>query len=164
MNWIISGSGNGLSPVRRQAITWSNDGLLWIGLLETSFSEPWIGILSFSSKKVHFKISKCSLPIWRPFCPGRGELTQLHPWPLLYATTLTDPCGTPTHLTLTLTGTSRYLYQTIPQLLTHRGRNKMAHISQTVFRHNFLEYFFNFQQINLFSLRRSFFLLQARHY
>ena len=32
VNWIIIGSGNGLSPVRHQAITWTNDGLLSIGL------------------------------------------------------------------------------------------------------------------------------------
>ena len=28
MLWVIIGSDNGLSPVRRQAITWSNDDLL----------------------------------------------------------------------------------------------------------------------------------------
>ena len=27
MNWVITGPGNGLSPVRRQAITWTNAGL-----------------------------------------------------------------------------------------------------------------------------------------
>ena len=43
-NWIIIGSGNGLSPVRRQTITWTNAGLLSIGLLGTNFSEILIGI------------------------------------------------------------------------------------------------------------------------
>ena len=33
---VITGSDNGLSPVCRQAITWTNAGLLSIGLLETS--------------------------------------------------------------------------------------------------------------------------------
>ena len=28
--WVITGSGNGLSPVRRQAITWTNADLLSI--------------------------------------------------------------------------------------------------------------------------------------
>ena len=27
VNWVSIGSGNGLSPVRRQAITWANAGL-----------------------------------------------------------------------------------------------------------------------------------------
>ena len=28
VNWVSVGSGNGLSPIRRQAITWTNTGLL----------------------------------------------------------------------------------------------------------------------------------------
>ena len=53
---IIIDSGNGLSPVRHQAITWTNADLLLIGLLGTSFSEISIGILSFSFKKMHLKM------------------------------------------------------------------------------------------------------------
>ena len=56
MNWVIIGSGNGLSPDRRQAITWTNADLLSIGLLGTYFSEIWIGILSFSFKKMQLKM------------------------------------------------------------------------------------------------------------
>ena len=51
----IVDSGNGLSTVRRQAITWSNAGLLSIGLVGTNFSEISIGILSI--KEMHFKMS-----------------------------------------------------------------------------------------------------------
>ena len=40
---IIS-SDNGVSPGIRQAIIWSNDGILWIGPLETNFSEISIEI------------------------------------------------------------------------------------------------------------------------
>ena len=47
MNWVIIGSGNGLLPARRQAITWTNAGLLSIELPGTDFSEIWIGILPF---------------------------------------------------------------------------------------------------------------------
>ena len=57
VNWVIIASGNGLSPVRRQAITWTNARLLSIRLLGTNFNEIWIGILSISFKKVHFKMS-----------------------------------------------------------------------------------------------------------
>ena len=32
VNWVITGSGNGLSPVRHQAITWNIAGVLPIGL------------------------------------------------------------------------------------------------------------------------------------
>ena len=67
-------SDNGLSPVRCQSITWTCAGLLSIELLETSFSEIWIRILSFSFKKMHLK---CHLPQWRPFCPGGDELINM---------------------------------------------------------------------------------------
>ena len=38
------GSDNGLSPGRRQAIIWSNAGIMLIGPLGTNFSEILIGI------------------------------------------------------------------------------------------------------------------------
>ena len=41
VNSISIGSGNGLSPVRRQAITWTNAGFLSIGTLGTNLSEIW---------------------------------------------------------------------------------------------------------------------------
>ena len=40
----IIGSDNGLSPGRRQAIIWTNDGILLIGPLGTKFSETLIEI------------------------------------------------------------------------------------------------------------------------
>ena len=63
MNWVIIGSGNGLSPVRRQAITWTNADLLPIGLLGTYFSDIWIGILSFSFKKMQLKMSSDKIAV-----------------------------------------------------------------------------------------------------
>ena len=39
MNWVSVGYGNGLSPIRRQAITWTNAGLLSIGPLGTNLNE-----------------------------------------------------------------------------------------------------------------------------
>ena len=38
VSWAIFGSDNGLSPVRRQAIIWTNAGLLSIGTLGTNLS------------------------------------------------------------------------------------------------------------------------------
>ena len=61
MNWICISSGNGLSPVRHQAITWTNASLLSIELLGTNLSEIRIGILSFSLKKMHLKLSSAKM-------------------------------------------------------------------------------------------------------
>ena len=44
---IIIGSDNGLSPERRQAIIWTNAGILLIGPLETNFSEILFEIQTF---------------------------------------------------------------------------------------------------------------------
>ena len=57
---IIS-SDNGLSPERRQAIIWTNAGILLIGPLGTNFSEMLIEIQTFPLKKIHLKMSfaKC---------------------------------------------------------------------------------------------------------
>ena len=66
------GSDNGLSPGRRQAIIWTNAGLLLIRHLGTNFSEILIGIQTFSFKKMHMKMSSAK---WRPFCLGPNVLT-----------------------------------------------------------------------------------------
>ena len=69
----ITGSDNGLSPGRRQAIFWTNPGILLIGPLGSNFSEILIGIQTFSFKKMHLKISSAK---WRPFCLGLNVLTS----------------------------------------------------------------------------------------
>ena len=71
---IIIGSDNDLSPGRRQAIIWTNDGILLIGTLRTNFSEMLIEIRTFSFKKVGLKVSSAK---WRPFCLGLNVLTCL---------------------------------------------------------------------------------------
>ena len=63
-NVTIIGSDNGLSPGGRQAITWTNVGILLIGPLGTNFSEILIGIQTSSFKKMHLKMSSAK---WRPF-------------------------------------------------------------------------------------------------
>ena len=73
-NLTIIGSDNGLSPERRQAIIWTNAGILLIGPLGTNFSEISIGIQTFSFKKMHFKMSSAK---WRPFCLDLNVLTIL---------------------------------------------------------------------------------------
>ena len=67
----ITGSDNGLSPDRRQAIIWTNAGILLIGPLGTYFSEILTGIQTFSFKKMHLKMSSAK---WRSFCLGLNVL------------------------------------------------------------------------------------------
>ena len=56
-NLTINGSDNGLSPGRRQAIIWTNAGILLIGPLGINFSEIIIKINTFPFKKIHLKMS-----------------------------------------------------------------------------------------------------------
>ena len=51
-NLTIIGSDNGLLPGRRQAIIWTNAGMLLIGLLGTNSSQILIEIRTFSLKKM----------------------------------------------------------------------------------------------------------------
>ena len=67
----IIGSDNGLSPERRQAIIWTNAGILLIGPLGTNFSEILIEIQTISLKKILLKMS--SAKCW-PFCLGLNVL------------------------------------------------------------------------------------------
>ena len=68
----IIGSDNGLSPDRRQAIIWTNAGLLLIGSFGTNFSEILIEIRAFPFGKMRFKVSSAKR---RPFCLGLNVLT-----------------------------------------------------------------------------------------
>ena len=69
----IIGSDNGLSPDRRQAVIWTNAGILLIGPLGTNSSEILIKILAFSFKKMHLKMSSAK---WRPFRLGLNVLSH----------------------------------------------------------------------------------------
>ena len=69
----IIASDNGLPPLRRQAIIWTNAGMLLIGTLGTKFSEILSKIHTFSFKKMHLKTSSAK---WRPFCLGLNVLTE----------------------------------------------------------------------------------------
>ena len=71
----IIGSDNVLSPDRRQAIIWTNAGILLIGPLGTNFGEILIEILTFSFKKIRLKVSSVKR---RPFCLGLNVLSVEH--------------------------------------------------------------------------------------
>ena len=51
MHISIIGSDNGLSPGRRQAIIWTNDGILLTEPLGTNFSEIFIKLINFHPRK-----------------------------------------------------------------------------------------------------------------
>ena len=69
----IIGSDNGLSPGRRQAIIWTNAGILLIDPFGTNFNEILIEIQTFSFRKMHLKMSSAK---WRPFCLGLNVLKK----------------------------------------------------------------------------------------
>ena len=71
INPIIIGSDNGLLPGRRQAIIWTNAGILLIGPLEMNLNEISIEIHIFSCKKMHLKMSSGK---WQPFCLSLNQL------------------------------------------------------------------------------------------
>ena len=72
-NPTIIGSDNSLSPSRRQAIIWTNAGILLIPPLGTNFSKILIEIHIISFKKMHFNWSSGK---WWPFCPGLNVFTH----------------------------------------------------------------------------------------
>ena len=69
----ITGSENGLSPGRRQAIIWTNAGILLIRHRGTNFSDIVIAIQTVSFMKMHLNVSSAK---WRPFCFGLNVLIK----------------------------------------------------------------------------------------
>ena len=73
-NLTIIGPDIGLAPGRRQAIIWTNAGILLIGPWGTNFSEILVGLHTYSFKKIHLKMSSAK---WRPFCLGLNVLMYI---------------------------------------------------------------------------------------
>ena len=80
----IIGSDNGLSPGRRQAIIWTNAGILSILTLGTNFSEISSKIHIFSFKKMHLQVPSEK---WQPFCVSLNVLK--------WSNTCTEMMGNP---------------------------------------------------------------------
>ena len=68
------GSDNDLSSGRRQAIIWTNAGILFIQTLGTNFSEILSEIHAVSFNKMHLKMSSAK---WRQFCLGHNVLRAI---------------------------------------------------------------------------------------
>ena len=105
-------SDNGLSPERRQAIIWTNAGILLIGLLGTNFCEILIEIHTFSFKKMHWKY--------------RLEMAAI----------LSRPQGVKKHLQIAGKNTVSKVLLHSPNL-SHTGQNGW-HFSDDIFRCIFL--------------------------
>ena len=77
----IIGSDNGLSLIRRQAIIWTNAGILLNGHLGTNFNEILIGIQTFFILEIAFENVVCKMtsilsrPKW--VNPGPGIICNL---------------------------------------------------------------------------------------
>ena len=69
----IIGSDYGLSPGQRQAIIWTDAGILLMRTLVTNFSEKLREIHTFSFKKMHLKLSSAK---WHPFCLDLNVFTH----------------------------------------------------------------------------------------
>ena len=67
---IMIGSDNGLLSGRRQAIIWTNAGIL----LGTNFNEILSEILTFSFKKIRLNVLSAK---WQPFCLGLNVLNLI---------------------------------------------------------------------------------------
>ena len=123
-------SDNGLSPDRRQAIIWNNDGILSFGPVERHFSEILIEIYAFSFKKMNLKMSSGK---WRPSCPGLNVL--------IYEPQLCSVSYAAHHMGNTVS--RKNVWENISKKswrfpnLTHWGRDKMAAVSQTTISNAF---------------------------
>ena len=80
-NLNIIGPDNGFSPGRRQAIIWTNDGILLIWPWGTNFGKIFIGIQAFPFMNMHLKMSFVK---WRPFsrpqCVKRLYIVAKYAW------------------------------------------------------------------------------------
>ena len=109
-NLTIIGSDNGLSPYRRQAIIWTNAGIVLIGPLIL------IKIHTFSFKKSNFKLLSAKS---QPFCLGSNVLTLtwirwiifIHWVPLNWIIINLDNASSHCLQTLMLRLLSHYLYR-----------------------------------------------------
>ena len=106
-NLTIIGPDNGLSPGRRQAIIWTNAGILLIKPLGTSFSETLIKIHTFSFNKTHLKML---FGKWWPFCLHLDVLILSTVW---YQWCSQGNNNTAIYWTIVWPGTVKFLYHTV---------------------------------------------------
>ena len=125
----ITGSDNGLSPSRHQAIIWTNAGILLIGHLRINFSGILIEIYTVSFKKMHLKMSSGK---WRPYSLGLNVLKHRVYWNMWVTCETWRHLAPPEPVTALpgLSGTRKnvLLYQMFPSLCTPYGPYKICHL------------------------------------
>ena len=133
MPWVSIVSGNGLAPVRHQAITETNDDLLAGGHLGTKLCGNWIKTWKIYLKNLHWKFC-----LWDDVVIGMT-------WEI-HHNNINSSCAQK-HLIsgYIICHTLGHTYHG----LTHWSRDKMAAISQTTFSNAFswlkmFEYWWNF--------------------
>ena len=127
----ITGQDNSLSPGRRQAIIWTNAGMLLIGPLGTNFNEIFIEIYTFSLKKMHLQLSSGE---WRSFFLGLNVLNVSH---FVQDSILTHMCIIPlcqltadfsSYFASWFSTRSIHLHILPPDVLWSRSRASSAHL------------------------------------
>ena len=143
VNQVSIGSDNGLSPIRRQAIIYTNAGLLSIRPLGTNFSEILIQIQNFSFMGMNLKI------LWNGghFVQGDGRCVKLD------IHTLTLNVRGPSYLGLT----TSILWLLMPWLLGYGANADILSIGP-------LKVHFSkvWAQIQIFSLKKSHLKMSAK--
>ena len=123
---------NGLSPDRRQAIIWTNAGILLIGSFGTTIREISIDIPTFSLKNMCLKVSSAKR---RSFCLGLNVLLSYHMciryfWLLRYKLPVIQKINYPSD---DEGPTVPKVFESLADHLTHWGRvtllcvNKLGH-------------------------------------
>ena len=105
----ITGSDNGLSPSRRQAIIRTNAWILLTRPLGTNFSEILIEILIFSFRKMRLKVSSAK---WRPFYLGLNVLNSLVRTDRVIIARYREDCPSSERLRISIS------HRVVPELLT----------------------------------------------
>ena len=122
---------NGLAPNRRQAITWTNSGILLIGTPGTNFNAILIEIHVFSFKNsLNSKHLKMASGKWHKFCLGHNVLTIFYLFVHVSSWYATNAQSIELH----------WFCQVaiiVTQILTHWNWKKMAIILQTTFSYAF---------------------------
>ena len=77
----FTGSDNGLSPGRRQAIIWTNAGILLIGPLARNFSENSIDNIFIHENAIESVVCEMAVILPRPQCVNSRCLTGNEQWP-----------------------------------------------------------------------------------
>ena len=133
-----------MSPGRRQAIIWTNVGILLIRLLVTNFCEILIELLTFSFKKMCLKVSSAT---WRPFSLGLNVLK--------YAGSINPP----ERVTIGLDNRLSHVWALIASMLTYGSSEKSSKENESTHVH-----FPNLQHLELWITTLNIYMINEIHH